>query len=146
MKLFIKHGFTLLELMIVMLIIGIGLMAFTPKITSQSVGIDEKLDFFDKLIKNQHERSIELGRPVTFTGFKGSANILTYDGEKEEIPDTSSVQEVKVNRYETKGEEYVIRVYPDGICDHFEIKTKEGVIIESIPLLMKTQYKTDEEY
>lgn len=120
-------------------------MAFTPKITSNAVGIDEKLDFFDKLIKTHHERAIELGRPITFTGFKGSANIVTYDGEREEIPDTESVQEVKVNRYETRNEQYVIRVYPDGLCDHFEIRTIEGQIIESIPLLMKTHYKKDED-
>ncbi len=137
----IKKAFTLLELMIVMLIIGIGLMTFTPKITDSAVGIDKRLDFFDKLLKSQYERAVELGRPISFTGFKGSANILTYDGEQEEIPDTDSVQKAKVNNYETKNEEYAVRVYPDGICDHFEITLKDGYIIESIPLLMKTQYK-----
>ena len=138
-------GFTLLELMIVMLIIGIGLMTFTPKLAYQSKGTDERLEFFDNLIKDHHARAIELGKPISFTGFKGSANIITYDGEHEEIPDTSSIQEAKVNRYETSNSEYSVRVYPDGLCDHFEIRSKDGYVIESIPLLMRTRYKNEEE-
>ena len=46
-----KKAFTLMEIMIVMLIIGIGLMSLTPKFTSKSVGIDPQLDYLDKLIK-----------------------------------------------------------------------------------------------
>ncbi|MBQ3033489.1 MAG: type II secretion system protein [Deferribacterales bacterium] len=138
-------GFTLLELMIVMMIIGIGLMTFTPKLAYQSIGTDKRLEFFDKLINDHLQRAIELGRPISFLGFKGSANIITHDGEHEEIPDTSSIQSVKVNRYETGGEEYAVRVYPDGLCDYFEITSKDGYVIESIPLLMRTRYKETNE-
>lgn len=138
-------AFTLLELMIVMLIIGIGLMAVTPKLANQSVGVDKRLEFFDNLLQEHLQRAIELGRPISFLGFKGSANLITYDGKHREIPDTSSVQKAKVNRYETSGEEYAVRVYPDGLCDYFEITTKDGYIIESIPLLMRTRYKDVED-
>ncbi len=128
-----------------MLIIGIGLMTVTPRLAQKSVGGDDRLEFFDRLLKDHLERAKELGRPISFTGFKGSANIITHDGEHEEIPDTSSVQEAKVNEYETKGEEYAVRVYPDGLCDYFEITTKDGAVIEVIPLLMRTRYKDAEE-
>lgn len=126
------------------MVIGLGFMTLTPKLTEKSVGRDERLDFFDKLISDHLVRARELGRPVSFTGFKGSANIITYDGKHKEIPDTVSVQEAKVNGYETKGEEYAVRVYPDGLCDHFELKFKNKASVESIPLLMATRYKTDE--
>ena len=128
-----------------MLIIGIGLMTVTPKLAQKSIGGDERLLFLDKLLKTHFERALELGRPVSFTGFKGSANIITHDGKHEEIPNTSSVQKVKVNEYETKGAEYAVRVYPDGLCDYFEISTKDGTTIEVIPLLMRTRYKNADE-
>lgn len=138
-------GFTLLELMIVMLIIGIGLMTVTPKLAQKSVGTDDRLEFFDRLLKDHLTRARELGRPVSFTGFKGSANIITHDGKHEEIPNTSSVQEAKVNNYETRGEEYAVRIYPDGLCDYFEITAKDGTVIESVPLLMRARYKNAED-
>lgn len=121
------------------------MMTVTPKIAQKSVGTDEKLEFFDKLIKSHLERARELGRPVAFTGFKGSANILTSDGKREEIPGVSSIQEAKVNGYITSGEEYSVRIYPDGLCDYFEITTKAKESIESIPLLLRTRYKYDDE-
>ena len=55
-----KHAFTLMELMIVMLIIGIGLMGLTPRITSKSVGMDPRLEYLNKLIKEEWERAVEL--------------------------------------------------------------------------------------
>ena len=141
----LKKAFTLIELMVVMLIIGIGLMSVTPKFAAQSVGQDRRLEFFNNLMKDELARAQELGEPVTFTGFKGSANISTYDKESKTIPDTKEVNSVKVNRYETFGNEYSIKVYPDGICDYFEISLNDGNIIESIPLLMITRYKNDNE-
>ena len=86
-----KKAFTLMEIMIVMLIIGIGLMSLTPKFTSKSVGIDPQLDYLDKLIKAEWERSIELGQPIVMTGFKGSANILNHDKETKTIPEIKEV-------------------------------------------------------
>ena len=50
-----------MEIMIVMLIIGIGLMSLTPKFTSKSVGIDPQLDYIDKLIKAEWELSSSVG-------------------------------------------------------------------------------------
>ncbi len=139
-----KKAFTLMELMIVMLVIGIGLMGLTPKLTSKSVGIDPRLDYLDKLIKAEWERSIELGQPIVITGFKGSANLLNHDKESKTIPNTKEVSEASINKYKTRGNEYAIRVYPDGLCDYFELTLDDGVIIESIPLLMTTRYKESE--
>ena len=140
-----KKAFTLMEIMIVMLIIGIGLMSLTPKFTSKSVGIDPQLDYLDKLIKAEWERSRELGQPIVMTGFKGSANILNHDKETKTIPDIKEVVDAVINRYQTQGNEYAIRVYPDGMCDYFELTLDDGRVIESIPLLMTTRYKNAEE-
>lgn len=137
-----KNAFTLMEIMIVMFIIGIGLMSLTPKFTAKSVGIDPQLDYLDKLIKAEWERSIELGQPIVITGFKGSANLLTHDKETKTIPDIKEVVNTVINRYQTQGNEYAIRIYPDGMCDYFELTLNDGRVIESIPLLMTTQYKT----
>ncbi len=140
---YMKQAFTLIELMIVMLIIGIGLMSITPRFTSKSVGIDPRLEYLDKLIKEEWARSIELGQPIAITGFKGSANLLNHDKESKTLPDTKEVSEVSINKYEVRSNEYAIRVYPDGFCDYFELTLNDGKIIESIPLLMTTRYKNE---
>lgn len=140
-----KKGFTLIELMIVMLIIGIGLMSATPKFTAKSVGMDPLLEHFNELIKNELARSRELQRPVAITGSKGTANLLNSDMKSENIPGGMEVKNVKINRYETQGNQYKIQIYPDGICDYFEITFSDGRIIESIPLLMTTRFKTNVE-
>lgn len=136
-----KHAFTLMELMIVMLIIGIGLMGLTPRITSKSVGMDPRLEYLNKLIKEEWERAVELGQPITITGFKGSANLLNHDKQSKTIPDIKEVSEAVINKYITRGNEYAIRIYPDGLCDYFELTLDNGQVIESIPLLMTTRYK-----
>lgn len=138
-----KKAFTLMELMVVMLIIGIGLMSLTPQITSKSVGVDPRLEYLDKLIKDEWARSIELGQPIAITGFKGSANFLNHDKESKTLPDTKEVSEITINKYQVRGNEYAIRVYPDGFCDYFEMTLDDGKIIESIPLLMTTRYKNE---
>lgn len=140
-----KKAFTLMEIMVVMLIIGIGLMGLIPKFTSKSVGIDPQLDYMDKLIKAEWERSIELGQPIALTGFKGSANLLNHDKETKTIPEIKEVKDAVINSYQVQGNEYAIRVYPDGICDYFELTLDDGRIIESVPLLMTTRYKKTEE-
>lgn len=140
-----KRAFTLIELMIVMLIIGIGLMGVTPKFAAKSVGLDPLLEHFNDLLKTELERSRELQRPVEITGSKGTSNLLNSDMKSENIPGGSEVKNVKINRYETQGNQYKIRIYPDGICDYFEITFSDGRIVESIPLLMTTRFKTSVE-
>lgn len=136
-----NKAFTLMELMVVMLIIGIGLMGITPQLTTQSVGVDPRLEYMDKLIKDEYLRSIELGQPIAITGFKGSPNLLNHDKESKTIPSTKSVEEATINKYQVQGNEYAIRVYPDGFCDYFELTLDDGKVIESVPLLMTTRYK-----
>lgn len=136
-----EKAFTVLEVIVVMFIIGLGLMSVVPKMTESTVLGDVRLDFFNKLIAEHLDRSRELGYPISFVGFKGSPNILTYDGKRKVIPNTDFVQEVRINGYNPVGEEYAVRVYPDGICDYFEITFKDKSVIEAIPITMITRYK-----
>lgn len=138
-----KKAFTLMELMVVMLIIGIGLMGITPQITSKSVGVDPRLEYMDKLIKDEFVRAVELGQPIAITGFKGSPNFLNHDKESKTLPDTKNIAEAVINKNLARGNEYAIRVYPDGFCDYFELTLDDGKIIESVPLLMTTRYKNE---
>lgn len=141
-----RRGFTLIELMVVLMVVGISLMALTPRITARSIGQDPTLSFFNNLMAEELKRARELSMPITITGFKGSANILTYDKESKSIPNIREVSEAKVNRYLTHGNLYAVRIYPDGICDHFELRLNDGRIIESEPLLMKTHFKENGDF
>ncbi len=140
-----SKAFTLLELMVVLMILGVGLMTLTPRIANEAIGVDERLLFFDELLKEHHTRAVELGMPVTFTGFKGSGNILTHDGERVTIPDVDSVQVAIVNGQETSSEEYLIRIYPDGLVDYFMLVFKDDDVVESVPILFQTRYGEYEE-
>lgn len=136
-----KKAFTLLELMVVLLIIGVVLMGATPKIASRTVGEDPTLSFFDKLLKEAYDKSLELSQPVNIRGLRNSKDFTTIDGEKRQVEGIQSMHEVHINKELVTKQEFYITVYPDKICDYFTIKLDDDRVIESIPLLMTTRYK-----
>ena len=137
-----KKAFTLLELMVVMLIIGIGLMSATPKFAAKAVGEDPTLSFFNNLLKEAHARSLELNQPVNLRGLRNSREFTNHDGKKKTVDGIESMHEVHINEDLVTKQEFYITVYPDKICDYFSIKLNDDRVVESLPLLMITRYKT----
>jgi len=131
-----RNAFTLLEILIVITIIGIGVITLTPQMMRNTVENDNTVTFFNKTLEDALTESRELQAPVSIRGFKGSDNIITAKGERVKIPDDVEVSEVEINEYNTFGTEYEITVYPSGICDYFIINFNNGEFIESTPLLM----------
>lgn len=134
-----KKAFTLPELLIVLVIIGLTLSFITPVVGTKIAKGDEVAAFFEDLIKEHLAFAVEEGVSVDITGFKGSNSILTYDGLRKSIPQVKSVQSALLNGENADGLEYHIRVYPDGLCDHFVLQTDKGWKIESMPLSMKVR-------
>lgn len=129
-------GFTLIEILIVMVIIGIGFMTFTPKFAERTVGEDPQIKFFRDVLEEHYNEAKRRGEPIALTGFKGSANILKLDGTRVQIPGGKSVASAYVNDENQPGLEYKITVYPDRLCDYFKIEFTGGGIIESMPILL----------
>jgi prepilin-type N-terminal cleavage/methylation domain-containing protein len=133
---FFRKAFTLVEILIVLAIISVGLVSLTPVIGERTVRGDPQIAFFRELLEEHLVIAQEYGVPINILGFKGSANIVKYDGSRVSIPGVRSVQSVWINGENTGGIEYEITVYPDGLCDHFVIETDGRLIFESYPILM----------
>lgn len=133
---FARKAFTLVEILVVLAIISVGVVSVTPIIGERTAKGDPQLAFFTDLLEEHLAIAVEEGIPISIMGFKGSANIVKYDGSRISIPDVKSVQSVRINDENTGGVEYEITVYPDGLCDHFVIETDKGVIFESYPIVM----------
>ncbi|MDR0453214.1 MAG: prepilin-type N-terminal cleavage/methylation domain-containing protein [Deferribacteraceae bacterium] len=130
-----EKAFTLIEILVVIAVIGIMMMAMTPVLGERIAKGDAQTAFFNDLLKEHLEIAKAEGVPVEILGFKGSDNMIKYDGDRISIPGIKSVQSARINGENSEGVEYLITVYPDGLCDHFVLETN-SLIIESSPLLM----------
>lgn len=132
-----KKAFTLIEIIVVIAIIGVGVISFTPQLIRNTVEQDDTVQFFNDLIAGAYKESLSMQQPVSIRGFKGSDNIINASGEKKEIPGVSAVNNIEINEHGSFSTEYEITVYPSGICDYFKIYFGENSYIESTPLIMK---------
>ncbi|TYB33153.1 MAG: prepilin-type N-terminal cleavage/methylation domain-containing protein, partial [Flexistipes sinusarabici] len=67
-----NNAFTLLEIIIVITIIGIGVITMTPQMMRSTVEQDKTVEFFNKTLKEALEESKEQHAPISIKGFKGS--------------------------------------------------------------------------
>lgn len=132
-----NNAFTLLEIIIVITIIGIGVITMTPQMMRNTVEQDKTVEFFNKTLKQALKESREQQAPVSIKGFTGSDNLITVSGERTEIPGISTVNDVEINDSNADGTEYEITVFPNGICDYFKLTFADGSYIESSPLLLQ---------
>ncbi len=127
-------GFTLVELLVVMVIMGLGFISLSPSLAEKTVkgGGDES--FFNELIQSQLKAAKDLNRQVFIKGTVGTDDLLLSDGKTVTIP-LGKVDSVKINDKNINGIEYYIYFYPDGIFDDFEIEIANGKVVQSYPML-----------
>jgi prepilin-type N-terminal cleavage/methylation domain-containing protein len=131
-----RVAFTLIELLVVMAVLGIVMTFAAPKIGERAAAGDTQNAFFKELLAEHLRYAKEEGVPIPIIGFKGTGNMEKYNGEHVSIPGVKSVQSARINGANTVGLEYHINVYPDGICDFFELETDKKLLIVSKPLLL----------
>ena len=134
-----KKAFTLLELLIVLLLIGIGLMSITPRMLENIVEPNRTVKFFNDLLGDMYEEAKKQKQPVFITGFKGSSKFLLPDGSYREIPENNVNMKTEINEIRQLDNRFHIYIYPQGVCDYFVIELSNGKHIESIPLIMRVK-------
>lgn len=135
-----KQGFTLVEILIVITIMGLGLMTVAPKLAQNTILSNSTEAFFEEIIKNHLELAKELNNQVFITGYKGSSSLLLQNGERVNIPE-GEVVNAEINQEESSGLEYRIYFYTDGIFDHFKLTFTSKNTLEGFPALHKAVMK-----
>jgi len=76
-----NSGFTLIEIMVVMLILSIAFVYTVPKIAGffKSKGA-ERTSMFNSVVADAYKKSLKLDKPIMVWGTKGNNNI--YIGQK----------------------------------------------------------------
>jgi len=132
-------GFTLIEILIVLVIVGIGIFTVIPKISERVIREKPEIDFFNNLIEEHLKEAKQNHAPVYFEGFKGSENIVEYSGKRIKIPLGLTVASVEINGKDVEKLDFKIYIYPQGVSDYFKITLSNDEILESIPLLLKVR-------
>jgi prepilin-type N-terminal cleavage/methylation domain-containing protein len=140
-----NNAFTLIELLIVLVIIGIGFMSMTPKLFENVVEPNKKIAFFNDLLSKYSKMAYEKGHPIILEGSKNSSKILIKDEELEDnkkpteisIPFDTQMNSIEVNGEKFFSSKFYINIYPDKLCDHFIISYNDDTSIESVPILLK---------
>jgi len=128
------RGFTLVEILIVLVIAGLGLMTIAPRLAEKTILSDNSEVFFNELISSNLALAKELNKQVYITGYKGSQNIVTHDEKRLKIP-TGLISSVYINEEKPQGTQFRIYFYPDGIFDQFRLVFADDEEVEGIPAL-----------
>ncbi|TCK62399.1 type II secretion system protein [Seleniivibrio woodruffii] len=129
-----NKGFTLVELLVVMIIIGLGFVSLSPSLADKTVKAGGDEAFFNEIVASQMQAAKTLNRQVFIKGTVGTNSILLYDGKTVKIP-SGTVDRAEVNGKRTNGVEYYIYFYPDGIFDDFELELNNDKKIISYPMI-----------
>ncbi len=129
-----NSGFTLIEIMVVMLILSIAFVYTVPKIAGffKSKGA-ERTSMFNSVVADAYKKSLKLDKPIMVWGTKGNNNI--YIGQKKYVI-KNEVFSAMVNGKNEEGIKYYFFVYPSGIMDSVQIMFENNAKIKSEPLLL----------
>ena len=128
-----KKGFTLVEILIVIVIAGLGFMTVAPRFAENTILSDSSEEFFEKIIDSHLKEAYDLNTSVHITLYIGSPSVKLSNGDRESIP-AGSVREAYVND-ESPDSEFEVYFYPDGIFDQFLLKLTDETEIEAYPAL-----------
>lgn len=140
-----NKGFSLIEVLVLLVIIGIVTVGITPRVIERKLGSNPVIEFYSDIVDEHRQLAQELGRPVFFKGFLGSGNILKMDGKRVTLPKSITVQDAFVGGVDEPGLEYNIFVYPSGMVDYFELRLSDDTVVESVPLLSTIQFQQEGE-
>lgn len=123
-----------------MVIIGLGFMSMSPSLATRTVLGNSTEEFFNKLIEKELKEAKELNRQVCLKGAVGSDGLTLTDGSRETIPE-GIVNKARINGEYSKGAEYYIYFYPDGVSDEFELEMASGKTIIGYPVTHRAVIK-----
>lgn len=130
-----NRGFTLIEILIVLIIAGLGFMTIAPRFAENTILSDKTEVFFQKIIEKHLAEASELNSQVALTMYKGSSNVVSSNGDKASIP-AGDLKEAYISDERT-AVEVLVYFYPDGIFDQFFLEFSDGSTLESYPALRK---------
>lgn len=119
------RGFTLLEVMVVLFIIGLGWFSLLPRLDSADVTDSGPLTELNDFLDLAKADAVRLCRPQVLNLGPGS-DLLSRDEAKMKLP--APVLSALVNGYAPPGTVYSFKVYPEGFMDAVTIRLSDDTV------------------
>jgi len=127
-----QNGLTLAELLIVLLIIGLGWFSLLPRLDLVGSGDQDNIKNINTLLTLAGEKAREINTFQSIFLIPGQ-NYLEWEQRRYELPATLSSAEI--NGHRTTGQKSAFTVYPAGHMDELNIFLVNGKQLRSRPLL-----------
>ncbi len=127
------RGFTLFELLVALVIIGISLFYLLPKNLRLKTTKTEELRNLNRAVSFAYKLSKSTGEAEPICGDKGSSSVFVRD---KKFVLKREVFEVEVNGQYPEGLKYCFLVYPQGLMDRVLIRFGDEKRAISEPLLL----------
>ncbi|WP_320171804.1 prepilin-type N-terminal cleavage/methylation domain-containing protein [Maridesulfovibrio sp.] len=126
-----SHGLTFIELLIVLLIVGMGWFTLMPNLDLAGGKKDDKVSLVNALIYEAKNKAVETdSRQIVHIDFESGE--VRWNEETAELPDP--VSSGHFNEDPVGGEGVDFTIYPAGFCDEVRLVLSNGLAIVLDPL------------
>lgn len=125
------HGMTLIELLLVLLIIGLGWFSLVPNLDLNTAAEQDNLKQVNDLLLQAGQQAVRSNTLQAITCTLGE-EALHWKSQTAKLP--APLSRAEINGKQATGTKAVFRVYPTGHMDELSLRLSGGKHLQSRPL------------
>ncbi|MDZ7762791.1 MAG: hypothetical protein U5L00_21390 [Desulfovermiculus sp.] len=131
-------GLTLIELLLVLGIIGLGWFTLLPKLDGVPMGPEARLDKVNTLLFQAGQEALQSHARQRITLTLGSTEVRWKEQEAR-LP--APISRVHINGRQAAGTRPGFAVYPTGHMDELNLRLQDGELLQSRPLARELRFR-----